>query len=123
MTTKKRRRRTDEELVQDLQKKIGLLKKRAQAKKAKSSPAMKHMAVAVRSVDLALESAESASHKGALIAAREPLVAFLQMDGVMIPKRRGRKPRAVAPPSMPRGFGQSEDASGEARGRKASETV
>ena len=93
--TKKRIRRTEEQMITDLQSEIERLKKRALAKKAKKSPTLKHTADAVRALDMALGTADSDALRAALTEAREPLVAYLTMEGVPIPKRRGRKPRAL----------------------------
>jgi hypothetical protein len=90
---RKRNRRSEEQLISDLQAEIERIKKRAQAKKAKRSPSLKATADAVRSIDTALRTAENAALKKALTEAREPLVAYLQMEGVPLPQRRGRKPK------------------------------
>lgn len=92
-TTRKRNRRTDEQMISDLQAQIEKLKRRAQSKKAKKSPSLKHCMDAVRKIDMALTAAPEVPLKKALNEAREPLVAFLQMEGIPLPKRRGRKPK------------------------------
>ena len=93
MASKKRIRRTDEQMIQDLQTEIERIKKRAQAKKVKKSPELKATTDAVRSIDTALRTASDAALKKALSEAREPLAAYLQMEGIPIPKKRGRKPK------------------------------
>ena len=89
----KRIRRTDDQLISDLQAEIERIKKRAQAKKAKKSPELKATTDAVRSIDTALKTASDAELKKALTEAREPLAAYLQMEGIPIPKKHGRKPK------------------------------
>jgi hypothetical protein len=91
--TKKRVRRTEEQLIADLAAEIERLKKRQQARKAKKSPAIKSTADAVRHIDAALKAVEDAAHKQALQEAREPLVAVLMLEGIAVPKPRGRKPK------------------------------
>lgn len=91
---KTRNRRTHDEMIADLQAEIERIRKRAAVKKAKKSPALKALTDAVRSIDTALRSAESGTLKKALSEAREPLVAYLAMEGVPVPQRRGRKPKA-----------------------------
>jgi hypothetical protein len=91
---KTRNRRTEEQRIADLQAEIERLQKRAVVKKAKKSPALKALTDAVRSIDTALRSADSGTLKKALSDAREPLAAYLAMEGVPIPQRRGRKPKA-----------------------------
>jgi hypothetical protein len=98
---KKRIRRTDEQLIQDLQEEIERLRKRAQTRKAKRSPSLKHTLAAVRAIDMALETASDASLKLALQNSREYLSAYLKMEGVPLPKRKGRRPKAKEPAPEP----------------------
>jgi hypothetical protein len=91
---KKRIRRTDDQLIADLQAEIERLKHRAQARKAKKSPELKATLDAVRSIDTALKGAADGTLKRALAEAREPLVAYLQMEGIAMPKKRGPKTKA-----------------------------
>lgn len=88
---KKRIRRNEEQLIADLELEIQRIKARAAAKTAKKDPATKHTTDAVRSIDLALSSASKPVHREALSEARTVLVAYLQMEGVKIPQKRGRK--------------------------------
>ena len=90
--TKKRIRRTQEQMISDLEAEIERLRKRATMRKAKRSPAVKATAEAVRHIDAGIKAAESQAHKQALLEAREPLVAVLLLEGVAVPKPRGRKP-------------------------------
>lgn len=89
---KKRIRRSHEQMIADLQAKIESIKKRAVTKKAKKSPALKFTIDAIRSIDMALNGGPESALKKSLAEAREPLVAFLQLEGIPMPKRRGRKP-------------------------------
>lgn len=88
----KRIRRTEEQLIQDLEAKIQQLKVKAETKAATRNPALKHTRDAIRSIDAALTSAANGPHKQALSEARTVLVAYLQLEGVKLPQRRGRKP-------------------------------
>ena len=90
---KKRIRRTDEQLIKDLEAEVARIKQRAQAKKAKKTPELKATTDAVRSIDTALRMASDTELKKALAEAREPLVAYMQMEGIPIPQRRGPKPK------------------------------
>jgi hypothetical protein len=101
-TTRKRNRRTDEQMISDLQAQIEKLKRRAQSRKAKKSPSLKHTLDAVRKVDMALAASPEMPLKKALSEAREPLAAFLQMEGIQLPKRRGRKPKDQSDELTPR---------------------
>jgi hypothetical protein len=92
MNQKKRIRRSDQQMIEDLQTQLERLKKRAQTRKATRSPSLKHTAQAVRSIDAALAAVDSAPLKKALQEAREPLVAYLMIEGIAVPKPRGRKP-------------------------------
>jgi hypothetical protein len=98
-TTKKTRiRRTDEQLIKDLEIKIQSIKERAATRSIKKSPSMKHTVAAVRAIDKALESAATEANttlRHTLADAREPLVAYLQLEGIKLPKTRrpkGRRP-------------------------------
>jgi cell division septum initiation protein DivIVA len=99
-TTEKRYRRNDEELIRDLEAKLQSVKERVAARSIKRSPSMKHTVAAVRAIDKALESASSENNttlRHALADAREPLVAYLQLEGVKLPKtRRPKGPRPKA---------------------------
>ncbi len=97
-TAKKTRiRRTDEQLITDLEVKIQMIKERAAARSVKKSPSMKYTVAAVRAIDKALESAATESNttlRHSLADAREPLVAYLQLEGIKLPKvRRPKGPR------------------------------
>jgi len=96
---KKRKRRSDEEIIQDLQSRIREVKERQSAKDMQKSPTMKASIAALRAVDRALEVAANHGETGlrhALADARKPLVEFLQRAGLRTPRAnlpRGRRPK------------------------------
>lgn len=96
---KKRYRRSDQEMIEDLKAKIDSLKARADTKRLKSSPSMKRTLNVVRNIDKGLDEAKDEGNstlRHALAAARKPLAEFLETEGVRLPKPRlprGRKPR------------------------------
>ena len=91
MTTK-RIRRTEEQLISDLEAKIASLQQRAARKAVKANPTTRYTTQAIRSIDKALEAAEDATARTALQEARGTLSALLAVDGVVMtnrsPKRR-----------------------------------
>ena len=92
---KQRYRRTDEELIADLQKRIEDLKDRKAAKKLKASPASKQASNAYRALTKGIElcdGADDAELKRALSAAQRTLAEHFETQGVKLPK--ARKPRA-----------------------------
>jgi hypothetical protein len=97
---KKRIRRDDEQLIQDLQAKIEAIKARAARAKARGNPAVRFTIAAVKRMDQATGATEDAVHRTALEEARGGLAAWLSMSGVAMPAvRRGRKasPAAESP--------------------------
>lgn len=99
---KKRHRRTDEELILDLKKKIKDLRVRQESRKLKEAPSIKSALTAVKWLDKALDAAAQegdALLRHALADARKPLAAHLTKTGVRLPKARlprGRRPRETA---------------------------
>lgn len=97
--TKKRIRRTHEQIIADLEKKIEEVKVRAQTKALKRSPAVKTALGAVRQIDRALEQAakeDDSQLRHALADSRAPLKAYFEEKDVQLPKARlprGRRPR------------------------------
>jgi hypothetical protein len=95
----KRKRRTDEELITDLQEKIRQVKARQAAKDMQKSPTMKGAVSALRAIDRALETAASHGEtalRHVLSDSRKPLVEFLESSGFRTPKAnipRGRRPK------------------------------
>jgi hypothetical protein len=96
----KRKRRSPEEMIADLQKQIEDVRQRAQAKELKQSPAMKRTITIMRSMNKAMDEAASEKNGGlrhALADAHKPLAAFLESQGMRPPKPRmprGRRPKA-----------------------------
>jgi hypothetical protein len=97
----RRVRRGADELIAELQQKIKLIEARAAAKQAKKSPATNLALVVLRKLDKASELAEAeqeTSLRHVLSDARKPLAAYLQSQGLQLPKGRtprGRRPKAV----------------------------
>src|SRR4051812_534152 len=98
----KRVRRSDEQLIADLEARIESLKTRAAQKKAKRSPALSHTLKALKAIEAAMQASEDAAMKRALDEARGLLSACLSLHGV-----------AVTGGGVPRGAG----------GRRSSESV
>ena len=92
---KQRYRRTDEELIADLQKRIEDLKNRKATKKLKASPASGQASNAYRSLTKGIElcdGADDAELKRALSEAQRTLAEHFETQGIKLPK--ARKPRA-----------------------------
>ncbi len=92
-------RRSPEQIIADLQARIDQVKRREKAREMKKSPATKQLLAAVRAIDKGLEAALKEGNgtlKTALFDGREPLVAYLALEGLKLPGRRGRKTKAAA---------------------------
>ena len=89
-----RTRRTPEQLIEDLQRKIEQVKARAARAKVKKDPALRHINGAVRSIDKAAKATGDNAVRKALGEARATLAACLAMNGaspgkgVLTPARR-----------------------------------
>ncbi len=81
-TDKKRIRRSEEQLIQDLESKIAEIKARAERKKLKRDPAVRHVVAAVRSIDKALAETQDRALRTELDGARASLSACLALNGV-----------------------------------------
>ena len=97
MAPTKRTRRTHEQLIADLQAEIASIKARAESEKAKKDPALRHVALALRAVDKALELSQDMVLRTALNEARLTLIACLAASGVAVPNggagtKRVRRP-------------------------------
>jgi len=98
--TKKRKRRTIEELIADLEEEKKALIERLKAKELQTSPAYKAATTAVKHLDKASELAKEEGEselRRALLAARDALAPHLEEKGVRLPKARrprGPKPRS-----------------------------
>src|SRR5262245_9179889 len=106
ISTKKRVRRDAEQLIRDLEAKIVSIRARAERKKVKADPAMRHTAAAVKAIDKALAETKDATTRQALGEARSTLSACLALNGV------GGGNGAVVKPHRARGSGGFDDASG-----------
>ena len=85
MTATKRTRRTQEELIADLQAEIATIKAKAEREKTKKDPALRHVASALRAVDKALELSQDKVLRTALNEARLTLSSCLAASGVEVP--------------------------------------
>jgi hypothetical protein len=85
----KHHRRTDEEIIADLQRKIEEVKRNAERKKAKRDPSLRHVSAALRSIDKAVSHSADAATRNALGEARATLAACLALNGAAAP-RAGR---------------------------------
>ncbi len=89
-----RTRRTEEDRIAELEAKIAAIKARAERKKVKKDPSLKHMAAALRSIDKALGESGDAATRQALNEARSTISAALSVNGVVVAagtKARGRR--------------------------------
>jgi len=77
-------RRSEDQLIADLQAKIEHLKVRAATKAAKKDPALRHVAKAIRAIDAAMGATGDAALRTALQEARVTLGACLQLGGVAV---------------------------------------
>lgn len=97
--TKKRKRRTDEELIRDLKEKIRAVKERQVTRVLKESPQIKAAAAALRSIDKALAAAADEGDtmlRHVLADTRKPLATHLEQNGYKVPRAqlpRGRRPK------------------------------
>ncbi|MFT6830303.1 MAG: cell division septum initiation protein DivIVA [Planctomycetota bacterium] len=92
---KQRYRRSDEELIQDLQKRIEDLKKRKVEKEIKKDPSSKEATSAFRALTKAVEKSKDSADaelKRALSEAQRILAGYFESKGLKVPK--ARKPRA-----------------------------
>jgi hypothetical protein len=78
---KKRTRRTPEQQIADLQAEIERVKHRAEQRKAKKDPTLRHVTAGMRSIDKALKASSDAATRNALNEARATLAACLAMSG------------------------------------------
>lgn len=98
---RRRHRRTDEQLLRDLREKIEEIRRRAEARKAKTSLSIRWTLRAVRALDKAIDAAEAEGDtalRHILSDGREPLASFLASRGLVVPK--GRRPKGRRPKSQ-----------------------
>jgi hypothetical protein len=97
---KKRIRRSEEQLIRDLEARIAELKTRAARRSAKTSPLVKATLAALHAIDKAVDIAEEQTETAVrhlLADARKPLFEYLQAEGIEVsPTRRPRGRRARA---------------------------
>jgi hypothetical protein len=94
MIQRTRTRRTEEDRIAELEAKIASIKARAERKKVKKDPSLKHMSAALRSIDKAMAESEDTATRQALDEARSTLSAALSLNGVVMAagsKTRGRR--------------------------------
>jgi hypothetical protein len=97
--SKKRHRRSDQELISDLRGRIKDLKNRQESKRLKESATVKATITAVKWIDRALEHAAEENDTGlrhVLADSRRPLETYLTGRGLKLPKAklpRGRRPK------------------------------
>jgi hypothetical protein len=83
VNTDTRTRRSEAERIADLEQKIAALKARAERKKARTNPSVRHTVAAVRSIDKALATTQVGAVRQALDEARATLSACLAVQGVV----------------------------------------
>lgn len=93
---KTRARRSEEERIADLERRIAEIKARAERKKAKSNPATRFTVAALKSVDKALASSTDAALRKGLDEARATLSACLALLGVVTPAGKSGARAAAA---------------------------
>ena len=93
MTT--RVRRTDEQLISDLEAEIQRLKHRAAHRQVTKSPAIRHTTSALKAIDAASGSTDDNALRHALEEARATLVACLAVQGVLVPAGAGKVRRGT----------------------------
>ncbi|MCC7014590.1 MAG: hypothetical protein IT454_18660 [Planctomycetes bacterium] len=76
-----RNRRSPEELIQALQKRIEQIKARAEQKKIKANPALRHTRAALKSIEKAISSSNDNVLRKSLDEARATLSACLSLGG------------------------------------------
>ena len=92
---KTRYRRSDDEMIADLQRQIEELKQRKKAKEVKASPASKQATAALRALMKGVEMCEGpqdAELKRVLSEAQRVVAGYFEAQGLKVPK--ARKPRA-----------------------------
>ena len=108
---KTRTRRTPEQQIRDLEAKIAGIKERAERKKIKKDPALRHVNAAARAIDKALAATTDAATKKGLTEARATLAAVLSLNGVVVPKARRAGTRAQLDPDAVLGYLKDNPAS------------
>lgn len=81
----KRTRRSEEQLIADLEARIAEIKAKAAQKQAKRDPSLKHINKAIKSIDVAMSECQDNAMRKALEEARQTLSACLSLNGVLVP--------------------------------------
>lgn len=96
----RRKRRSPDEIIADLQEEIRRVRSRQKARELKESPAHRSALAAVRAMDKALEAAAeegATALRHALADGRKALGTYLESQGVRLPKAslpKGPRPKA-----------------------------
>ena len=97
---KRKKRRTPEQIIQDLQEEIRRVRDRQVAKELKQSPAFKAGITAIKAIDKALDAAAEEGQtalRHALADGRRELGKYLEKNGLRLAKAnlpKGPRPRA-----------------------------
>ncbi len=89
MSAAKRKRRSSQEMVADLEARIARIRARAERRKAKKDPTLRHISAAVRSIDKALAESEDVVTRQTLDETRATLTAVLSLNGAAPKAGRG----------------------------------
>lgn len=96
------KRRTDDDRINELMSKIEGIKQRAERRKLRANPAVKHGTAAVKAIDKAARETSDGAARKALEDARGAVSAWLALEGLAVaqgaseaPVKRGRR-KAVA---------------------------
>ena len=98
---KRRKRRTADEIIADLEAEIQRVRERQKQKELKTSPSTKAAIGALKSIDKALDVAATDGNgvlRHTLAEARRTLGGYLEQQGMTLPKAklpRGRKPSGM----------------------------
>jgi hypothetical protein len=90
--TAKRTRRTPEQMIAELEAKIEDVRNRAKRREVKKSSAVRQLLATVKAIDKGIAAAieeGSATLKKTLAEGREPLAAYLALEGVKVLVARG----------------------------------
>ena len=98
-----RQHRTEEARIAELEAKIAAIRARAERKKVKRDPSLRHISAAVRSVDKALGESSDAATRRALDEARSTLSACLSLSGVIVAAGTKSRVRSASGASVDEG--------------------
>lgn len=79
----KRIRRSPDQLINDLQRKIADIKARAERQKTKKSPVLRHVGAALKAIGKAITESDDTTTRAALNEARSTLSALLALNGAV----------------------------------------